>query len=104
MRVDEDEQLEETYRLAKENNRMLRAMRRNAFIGGIIKLVVWAALIGLPIWFYLEFVHPVLQSSIETINQVQDTSAQVGEQFGGFSELLEQVENIPGFGQFNQGE
>jgi len=80
---------------------MLHAMRRNAFIGGIIKIAIWAALIGVPIWLYLTYINPVLESAVSTINQVQDTGSQFGAQF---SELGELLGKIPGFSQFKPGE
>jgi len=97
MKPDHNELLERTHRIVKENNRMLHAMRRNAFIGGVIKVIVWVALLGVPIWFYIQFVHPVFSSAVDTINQVQDTGAQVGAQFGELGDLLDKLKNIPGF-------
>ena len=85
--------LRETHRLAQENNKMLRAMRRNAFLGGIVRLVVWAALIILPIWFYMTYLAPVMESMMETYQQIQGTSAQAQAQFGQFSEMWEQFQN-----------
>ncbi|HEY4525255.1 MAG TPA: hypothetical protein VJL39_02730 [Candidatus Paceibacterota bacterium] len=91
--MDADQMLRETHRLAQENNKMLRAMRRNAFLGGIVRLVVWAALIILPIWFYMTYLAPVMESMMETYQQIQGTSAQAQAQFGQFSEMWEQFQN-----------
>ena len=53
-------QLEQVLRLAKENNHMLRSMRRNAWLGGIIKLLIYAGLIVIPFWLYLQYLAPVM--------------------------------------------
>ena len=36
---------DELYKLVKENNRMLKQMRRDALIGGILKFVWWIAIL-----------------------------------------------------------
>lgn len=74
MNPEEREMLERTYRLSKENNEILRAMRRSAFVGGLFKLVLWAAMIGIPIWFYMVYLAPTLNSAIKTLNDVQQTT------------------------------
>lgn len=71
-----DQMLRETYRLAKENNRMLHTMRRNAFWGGVIKVVIYILLLGVPIWLYLQYLGPLLQDTLRTIQQVQGVSGQ----------------------------
>ncbi len=90
-------QLEQLLRLAKDNNRMLRAMRRDAFIGGVIKLIVWAALIIIPFWLYLNYLAPVLQSATSALQQVQQmqgvaTGAQA--QLGELSETLNGLKGL----------
>ena len=101
-----DELLQETYKLARDNNRMLHAMRRNSFVGGIFKLVMYALFIGVPLWFFATYLYPVLDSSMKTLDQVQgqmDKAQGAGAQFSGdINKLLEQVKNIPGFGNSGQ--
>lgn len=96
MDPEEKEFLEKTYRVARDNNRMLKAMRRNAFIGGIIKLIIWALVLGIPVFLYVQYIHPVLGGMVETFDQAQGTGAEFGAQFQRFSSMFE---SIPGFSQ-----
>lgn len=98
-----DELLQETYKLARDNNRMLHAMRRNAFLGGIVKLVTWAVLIIAPIWFFITYLSPVLNNAVSTLNQVQGQVEGIqGAGTDGISGLMEQLKNIPGIGNFGE--
>ena len=93
----------ETYKLARDNNRMLHAMRRNAFLGGVVKVITWVVLIGLPIWIFVTYINPILNTAVGTLNQVQG-QVEGGQGAGaeGISGLLEQLKNIPGIGNFGE--
>lgn len=54
------ELLKENIELTKENNRLLKAMRRDALIGGVIKFVVWIVLILASFYFSMKFLEPYL--------------------------------------------
>ena len=99
--MDPDKQmLQETYRLAKENNHMLHAMRRNAFIGGILKLLLYAALLLLPFWFYMTYLNGVVQQMLQAYQQLQGTGAQAQAQIGDFQKTLSDLQNkLPSFMQ-----
>lgn len=56
---DAQDMLSEVWRLTKDNNRLLRAMRRDALIMSIIKILVWGALIGGSIYFSLKYLEPL---------------------------------------------
>jgi hypothetical protein len=43
--------LEENIAVTKENNRLLREMRRNAILGLIAKVVIWLVILGVPLFF-----------------------------------------------------
>src|SRR3989338_276421 len=87
--IEADRQMqEEILRLEKDNNRMLHSMRRNAFWGGLFKLLIWAGLIAVPIWFYSTYMAPVVQSFQQTINQVQGTGAKAQVQLDNFQDML----------------
>jgi len=80
--------LQEMYRLTKENNKMLHKIRRNAFWGGIIKFLVYAVLfVVLPWWLYVTYLAPVLESTMQTMNQIRGTGAQAQAQFGSFEAM-----------------
>lgn len=85
---------EETLRLVRENNRMLKNMRRSSLIGAIFKTIVWAALVFIPIWFYLEYVAPVMQSLLSAYDQAQATNAAAQAQLGALTEPFERLKSM----------
>ena len=87
----EGDKLEDILRLTRENNRMLHAMRRNAFIGGIMRFVVWAVLIVLPLWLYMQYVAPVMESTLAAMQQIQGSGAAVQGQFEGIQGAFEKL-------------
>lgn len=87
-------ELEQLLRLVKDNNRMLRAMRRDAFIGGIFKLLVWAAFIVIPLWFYLTYLAPVVNSAMSAMQQVQQVQGTTLNATAQFGELTKALDNL----------
>ena len=85
-------QLEQVLKLAKENNRMLHAMRRNAFLGGLLKVIMWAAFIIIPLWLYMQYLAPIMQSMIDTMSQVQGTGAKAQAQFSDLNNALKKFQ------------
>jgi len=90
--------LGEVYKLAKENNRMLHAMRRDAFVGGILKFVWWIALfIIIPYVIYTMYLKPYLENIQAAYQQLNDSA-------GTLSGAAKDVENLknqfPDFGSF----
>lgn len=64
--------LEETRALAKDNNRLLREMRRNAFLSLIAKVVIWLLVLGAIPLILGPLVGPLMgaftgQASVQTI-------------------------------------
>jgi|SRR3989344_3092257 len=97
----EGDKLEEILRMTKDNNRMLHAMRRNAFLGSVVKFIMWAAFIIIPLWLYMQYLAPVMESMLNTMEQIQGTSASAQAQFGGMSESLQKLRDQ--FPQYFQG-
>ena len=87
--------LDEVYKLVKENNKMLRAMRRDAFVGGIFKFIFWIALFFiLPYIIYVIYLKPYL-SSLEAAYSSFNESANT---LSGAAKDLENLQNqIPNF-------
>lgn len=52
--------IEDAIELGEENNKLLKAMRRDALIGSILKTLLWVALIGLSLYFSAKFIEPYL--------------------------------------------
>jgi hypothetical protein len=53
-------QLEEIHALAKDNHVMLRTIRREHWFGVIFKFVVWLAIIGVPLYYYQQYLQPLI--------------------------------------------
>jgi hypothetical protein len=54
--------LEENLAVAKDNNRLLREMRRNAILGLIAKIVIWLIVLGVPLFFLSAYLGPILDA------------------------------------------
>lgn len=97
----EGDKLEEILRLTRENNRMLHAMRRNAFLSGLFRILVWAALIIIPFWLYMQYLAPVMQSMMDTMQEIEGTRAGAQAQMSGLNESLQTLKAQ--FPQYFQG-
>lgn len=86
----EKQELDEIRRVTLENNRILHAMRRNAFWGGLIKFLFYIfVLVVAPLWIYTTYLQPLVQNMQQTLGW-EGGSAQV--QFGNLQEMWKQVE------------
>ncbi len=52
--------LDETHALAKDNHRMLKAIRRDQWIGFFSKIIVWAIVVVLPFYLYQQYLSPLI--------------------------------------------
>ena len=59
-------QLEEIHALAKDNHDMLRAIRRDQWLGFFMKIIVWAIVLALPIYLYQNYLQPIVSKVTET--------------------------------------
>ena len=66
-------QLEEIHALAKDNHRMLRAIRRNQWFNFFSSVVFWLAVLVIPIYLYQQYLAPTI-SKISTITGVSTTT------------------------------
>ncbi len=57
--------LEENLVVAKDNNRLLREMRRNAILGLIAKVVIWLIILGVPLFFLSTYLGPLMEAFSE---------------------------------------
>ena len=94
----EGDKLDEILRLSKENNKMLHAQRRSAFLGGIFRVVTWVAFVIIPLYLYMQYVAPMMQGLLETYQQIQGTSASAQAQFGQMNDYLKQLQSFYGGG------
>jgi len=96
MEIDQEELLQRTYALAKENNKLIRKMRRGAWVGFIIKMIIF---IGIPLWSYFTFIQPMLGQVMGMVGQVQGATGQAGATAAQVQGLLD---SIPGLGALQQ--
>jgi len=59
--------LDETHALAKDNHRMLRAIRRGQIMSFFSTLIVWIVVLALPLFLYQQYLAP-------TINKISELS------------------------------
>lgn len=52
--------LDETHALAKDNHRMLRAIRRDQWFGFVWKIIIWFVVLVLPFYLYQQYVGPLV--------------------------------------------
>lgn len=72
-------------------------MRRHAFIGGIFKLVIYAAMVLIPIWLYMQYLAPVMNRTLDTVNQLQTTGGKAQAQMAEWQKtIMELRSKIPG--------
>lgn len=59
-------QLEEIHALAKDNHQMLRAIRRDQWLGFIGRIIVWAIVLALPLYLYQQYLQPFVEKFSST--------------------------------------
>lgn len=69
----------------EENNRMLKDMRREAFVAWLIKTIIWVTIIGSMVYFFINYLAPVLDAYNSLTNSPEAE---------GFRLLLEQYGEI----------
>lgn len=74
-------------------------MRRNAFWGSIFRLVIYAALLLLPLWFYYTYMAPIVTQMLDTVDQIQGTGARAEAQFSDFQNAWRQFQDMMGASQ-----
>jgi hypothetical protein len=89
---EERELLRETAELTKENNKILRAMRRSARFAMIMRIIYWAIIIGGVVVSYYAiqpFINPLidgyknLQSSLSNVKDLTTKIPSLTNLFGG---------------------
>lgn len=71
------ELLDEVVALSRENNEILRAMRRRQRIGGMVRTLYWLVILGSMVGAYYYF-QPQMQSVIDMYNKALQVSADFG--------------------------
>lgn len=82
--------LRKNLELTKENNRLLKKIRRSAIIGGVVRIIWWAIIIGVPVALYYYIVQPYLAELNQAYEGVK----------GGVGDASEVLRKIPFLGEF----
>jgi len=88
MHEDVSELVRRNIELTKENNRLLRSMRRAAWWGTFFRILWMAVIIGVPVFLYYYFFMPYYQGLSAGYQQFQRESG--GFQIPGFGPVLDQ--------------
>jgi len=79
---------------------MLHNMRRNSFLAGIFKLLIYVILFAAPIWFYMTYISSSVDNLVSTLNKIQGTSVAAQNKFSGLEDALKNFEShLPAFMQ-----
>lgn len=89
-----EELLRKIYDLERDNNRMLRSMRRSSFFAGVFRVALWVGLALVSWWVYQEYFAPIIASMLETMQQIQGTSAQAQAQFGALQDAMSRLKEL----------
>ncbi len=73
---------------------MLRIMRRSSFLAGLFRVAIWIGFAFLSWWIYVTYLVPVIDSMLQTMQQVQGASAQAQAQFGALQEAMNKLKNL----------
>ena len=72
-------------------------MRRNAFLGHLVKLLIYAAIVIIFIWMYLNYVAPILNKLLDTMQQIQNTGTSAQVQIADWQKTIDEFRSkIPG--------
>lgn len=92
--------MDEIYNLVKENNRMLKSMRRSAFIGGVLKFIFWIViLVVIPYFMYTLYIKPIVDQIIPVAQQFQESADSVNATVSGLPDFNALIERFTGGGQ-----
>ncbi len=78
--------------MVRENNSMLRAQRRDAYIGYAFKLIWWALILVILPYFTWLFIQPYLEGALQQYQAIQGQADQAQGAMQQLQELLKQVQ------------
>ena len=90
--------IREILRLTRDTNQMLHSMRRNAFIAGFLKFIIYAILFAAPIWFYMTYISGTVDNLLSAVDKLEGTSSAAQAKFTGFEDAIKKLEaSLPSF-------
>jgi len=99
MEPEDRDLLERTFKLARDNNLILRGMSRAALFNNLFRIIAWILVLGGSIWLYSAYLGPALGSFTSKVDQAQGVSQGASDQFKAFSDMLKKLqETLPSYG------
>ena len=86
-----DREMKELLQLTRDNNKLLRKMRRHAIFGNVTRLIYWAVVFGVPTVLY-HYLQPYFTQFLETYDGIQNGVQNlqgVGDQVQGLGGILD---------------
>lgn len=93
---DEMDKVDEIYALVRENNSMLRSMRMNARVGGLLKLVFWVVLLVVIPYFIWQHFQPYVDQASQTYQSVQTQAQSAEKSLSGVAEAASSTQSLFG--------
>jgi hypothetical protein len=84
----ERDRLEEIYRLERENNKLLRGMKRRAWWGTIVRILMLMLALGVPLWLYFTYLAPVLEQMSDTMEAITGQRVELQETFSSWADAF----------------
>ena len=85
-----DPDLQELYRLERENNRMLRSLKRRSLWGGIFRIILFIIALGIPVWLYFTYLAPIFEQMNAMLESATGTRVQIQGQFEDWASLFKE--------------
>lgn len=80
MQPEEREMLKKALELSRENNEMLRGIKRSMFIGRIFRIAYWVVIIGAAIGAYY-YIEPYLDGAVSAYGSIKGDIQSFGDLF-----------------------
>ena len=87
--------MQENLELSRDNNRLLRKLRRAAVIDRFIQIIWWAFLIGVPIYLYFTILEPRIDQLNLAYQNIQISLGELQKQVPGLENILNVFKKEP---------
>lgn len=84
----QDDEAKQLVEMVKENNRMLKAMRRDAFIGGVLHFIWWVIILVVIPYFTWLWLQPYIENLTGAYQNAQHTTAQASADLSKFQDFF----------------
>ena len=84
--------LRDINRLTKENNQLLHSIRRTAFVGGFLKILMYAIFLGAPIWIYFTYFRGTVDDMVSIFHQAKTFNTQTQSKFTGIENMIKEMQ------------